>query len=229
MCRTMLTKGLAVAFANSGYSVGIIDSDFRNVFRAPTPNGKELVCDAWAVVRENVLVVDADIKPDDYDERSVDTEEFLVGKLSQAINSAYKQLGDDAIILIDTISHSTVMIQAMDAVADVALVPFSPSPIGWAPTVKTMDMLTVPTSAVVVQDENLDDSPGSEDIAEELRQEMMSVMSLHCSRILNAKPKWADEFHDANIFANELFAGSYEEIADELIAQWNEDKILITH
>lgn len=186
--RTTATLLLAQAYQQLGYDVAVLDL-------TPTDD-----CATLAKVLEDSghpVTFKIDALPIPLENRSASA-----ANIKQRIDALCSELGDNGMLLVDTASHDTQIVEDVAGLADVTFVPTDASFAAERPTLETIKRTTSPSVALI--------SPWQTSITEDVRE----ATARAGGKVLDTAIRCTDEFPEDF----DALMSQYLELAKELIA-----------
>lgn len=185
--RTTATLLLAQAYQQLGYNVAVLDLTTTDD------------CTTLAKVLEessHPVTFKIDALPIPLENRSASAD------IKQRIDALHSELGDNGVLLVDTASHDTQIVEDVAGLADVTFVPTDASFAAERPTLETLKRTTSPSVALI--------SPWQTSITEEVRE-----ATAHAGgKVLDTAIRCTDEFPEDF----DALMSQYLDLAKELVA-----------
>ena len=185
--RTTATLLLAQAYQQLGYDVAVLDL---------TPTND---CATLAKVLGNSghpVTFKIDALPIPLENRSASAD------IKQRIDALCSELGDNGVLLVDTASHNTQIVEDVAGLTDVTFVPTDASFAAERPTLETIKRTTSPSVALV--------SPWQTSVTEDVRE----ATARTGGKVLDTAIRCTDEFPEDY----DALMSQYLDLAKELVA-----------
>lgn len=186
--RTTATLMLAQAYQQLGYNVAVLDL-------TPTDD-----CTTFAKAlgeSGHAFTFKIDAMPIELENRSAS-----VTDIKQRIDALHRELGDNGVLLVDTASHDSQIVEDVAGLTDVTFVPTDASFAAERPTLETLKRTTSPSVALV--------SPWQTSVTEDVRE-----ATAHAGgKVLDTAIRCTDELPE-NFDA---LMSQYLDLAKELVA-----------
>ena len=186
--RTTATLMLAQAYQQLGYNVAVLDL-------TPTDD-----CTTFAKAlgeSGHAFTFKIDAMPIELENRSAS-----VTDIKQRIDALHSELGDNGVLLVDTASHDSQIVEDVAALADVTFVPTDASFAAEHPTLETLKRTTSPSVALI--------SPWRNPVTDDVRAEATRAGG----KVLDTASCCADEFPEDF----DTLMPQYLDLAKELVA-----------
>lgn len=185
--RTTATLMLAQAYQQLGYNVAVLDL-------TPTDD-----CTTFAKAlgeSGHAFTFKIDAMPIELENRSASAD------IKQRIDALCSELGDNGVLLVDTASHDSQIVEDVAGLADVTFVPTDASFAAERPTLETLKRTTSPSVALI--------SPWQTSVTEDVRE-----ATAHAGgKVLDTAICCADEFPEDF----DTLMPQYLDLAKELVA-----------
>lgn len=186
--RTTATLMLAQAYQQLGYNVAVLDL-------TPTDD-----CTTFAKAlgeSGHTFTFKIDAMPIELENRSAS-----VTDIKQRIDALHSELGDNGVLLVDTASHDSQIVEDVAGLTDVTFVPTDASFAAERPTLETLKRTTSPSVALI--------SPWRNPVTDDVRAEATRAGG----KVLDTAIRCADEFPEDF----DALMPQYLDLAKELVA-----------
>lgn len=186
--RTTATLMLAQAYQQLGYNVAVLDL-------TPTDD-----CTTFAKAlgeSGHAFTFKIDAMPIDLENRSTS-----VTDIKQRIDALHSELGDNGVLLVDTASHDSQIVEDVADLTDVTFVPTDASFAAERPTLETIKRTTSPSVALI--------SPWRNPVTDDVRTEATRAGG----KVLDTAIRCTDEFPEDY----DALMSQYLDLAKELVA-----------
>lgn len=186
--RTTATLMLAQAYQQLGYNVAVLDL-------TPTDD-----CTTFAKAlgeSGHAFTFKIDAMPIDLENRSTS-----VTDIKQRIDALHSELGDNGVLLVDTASHDSQIVEDVAGLTDVTFVPTDASFAAERPTLETIKRTTSPSVALI--------SPWRNPVTDDVRTEATRAGG----KVLDTAIRCTDEFPEDY----DALMSQYLDLAKELVA-----------
>ena len=186
--RTTATLMLAQAYQQLGYNVAVLDL-------TPTDD-----CTTFAKAlgeSGHAFTFKIDAMPIELENRSAS-----VTDIKQRIDALHSELGDNGVLLVDTASHDSQIVEDVAGLTDVTFVPTDASFAAERPTLETLKRTTSPSVALI--------SPWRNPVTDDVRTEATRAGG----KVLDTAIRCTDEFPEDY----DALMSQYLDLAKELVA-----------
>lgn len=188
MCRTTATFMLAQAYQQLGYNVGVLDltslgdcASFAKIFNEEG-HPITFTIDAMPIDPENRSATAVDLK--------------------ERIEALHGELGENGLLLVDTASHDSQIIEDVVALSDITLVPTDASFAAERPTLETIKRTTAPSVVLI--------SNWDEPVTDGVREATVQAEGKVLDTVIHCAPDFIEDF--------DSLKPQYLALAKELVA-----------
>lgn len=186
--RTTATLMLAQAYQQLGYNVAVLDL-------TPTDD-----CTTFAKAlgeSGHAFTFKIDAMPIELENRSAS-----VTDIKQRIDALHSELGDNGVLLVDTASHDSQIVEDVAGLTDVTFVPTDASFAAERPTLETLKRTTSPSVALI--------SPWRNPVTDDVRTEATRAGGKVLDTAIRCTDKFPEDF--------DTLMPQYLDLAKELVA-----------
>lgn len=186
--RTTATLMLAQAYQQLGYNVAVLDL-------TPTDD-----CTTFAKAlgeSGHAFTFKIDAMPIELENRSAS-----VTDIKQRIDALHSELGDNGVLLVDTASHDSQIVEDVAGLTDVTFVPTDASFAAERPTLETLKRTTSPSVALI--------SPWRNPVTDDVRAEATRAGGKVLDTAIRCTDKFPEDF--------DTLMPQYLDLAKELVA-----------
>lgn len=186
--RTTATLMLAQAYQQLGYNVAVLDL---------TPTDDCTTCAKALGESGHAFTFKIDAMPIELENRSAS-----VTDIKQRIDALHSELGDNGVLLVDTASHDSQIVEDVAGLTDVTFVPTDASFAAERPTLETLKRTTSPSVALI--------SPWRNPVTDDVRTEATRAGGKVLDTAIRCTDKFPEDF--------DTLMPQYLDLAKELVA-----------